>query len=199
MRNRNGQSSFCPRRIEQDQRFHLVWNLLQNTHVASPTGRNHGRERRFAQVRAWTSNNRLVRSLCGVVHTLKNRVGLVFIPRSLLSIGSSNRNSHAFLAVLSAAGSTGRTDEGYTEATIQNVLPERSRNAMRTRLFSRNLAPWKSNKTKPRTTSFNSARCWLKRISPRQPSFLRRASRKRARLNSMRDKDAGMSSSRWYS
>src|SRR5271170_251805 len=94
----------------------------------------------------------------GVVHTLKNCVGLVFIPRSLLSIGSSKRNSHALPAVLSAAGSTGRTDEGYTEATIQDVSPERARKAMRTRLLSRNLAPWKSNKTKPRTISFNSAR-----------------------------------------
>src|SRR5580658_911007 len=111
MRNRNGQGSSCPRRIEQDQRFHLVRNLFQYPHVASATG-----------------NNRLVRSLYGVVHALKDCAGLVFIPRSLLLIGSSRRNSHTFLAVLSAASSTGRTDEGYTEATIQNVSPERSRN-----------------------------------------------------------------------
>src|ERR1700677_2301111 len=199
MRNRNGQGSSGPRRIEQDQRFHLVWNLFQHTHVASATGRDNGRERRFAQVWDWASNHRLVRSLYGVVHNLKNCVGLVFIPRSLLSIDSSKRNSHALLAVLSAAGSAESTDEVYNKATIQDVSSERSRNAIRTRLLSRNLAPWKSNKTNPRTTSFNSARCWLKRISPRQPSFLRRASRKRARLNSMRDKDAGMSSSRWCS
>src|SRR6202041_1624594 len=113
MRNRNGQGRSGPRRIEQDQRFHLVWKLFQHTPVASATGRNNGRERRFGQVWDWAISHRLGPSLYGVAHHLKNCAGLVFIPRSLLSIESSKRNSHALLAVLSAAGSAGSTDEGY--------------------------------------------------------------------------------------
>lgn len=58
--------------------------------------------------------------LCGVLHTLKNRVARVFIPGSLLAVGSNKRNRNTFLAVLSGARSTTRADERCTEVTIQN-------------------------------------------------------------------------------
>src|ERR1700722_7734985 len=120
MRNRNGQGCSCAGRIEQDQRFHLVWNLFQNTHVPSASGRNNRGERRFPQVPGWAGHKRLVQGLCGVVHTLKNRVARVFIPGSLFAVGSNKRNSHALPTGLPGARSTTRADERCTQLTIRD-------------------------------------------------------------------------------
>src|SRR5580698_3749780 len=120
MRNRNGQGCSCARRIEQDQRFHLVRNLFQNAHVASASGLNNGREGRFAQARGWTGCNRLFPWLCGVLHAHKNRVARGFIPGSLLTVSSDKRNRHTFLAVWPETRSTPRPEQRCTEVTIQN-------------------------------------------------------------------------------
>src|SRR6202035_209117 len=68
----------------------------------------------------------------------------------------------AFLTKTTGAIKTIRTQDVGAGATSSPANPiSRVRKAMRTSLLSRNLVPWKSTRTKPRTISFNSDRCWL--------------------------------------